>query len=129
MLCPQQPPTMQAATHLRSLLLCPSLLRAQTSPVWARPRLLTSLRAFRTPATSSVVVKAQPYAQTPRQRGGPAAAAAIDAPPAAAARTFADMGISPGLQAAMAEYNLSEPTDIQVRPPSSPTVSETAQRL
>ena len=115
MLCAPQPPTMQAATAgLRSQLLCPSALRAHAAPVWAsKPRLLTSLRAFRTPATSSVVVRAQPWAQTPR-RCGPAAAVAVDTAVAPAARSFADMGLSPGLQAAMAEYNLTEPTDIQV---------------
>lgn len=118
MLCPQQPSAMQAATSLRSLLLCPSLLRAQATHMWARPRLLTSLRDFRTPATSSVIVKMQPHAQMPR-RGGPAAASAIDSPPAATARSFADLGISSGLQAAMAEYELTEPTDIQVRCPAT----------
>lgn len=114
MLYAHQTPTMQAAAGLRSLLLCPALLRSSAAPVWAaKPRLLTSLRAFRSPATSSVLVKQQPHAQPPRRRGPPAASAAAEAVQTAS-RSFADMGLSPGLQAAMAEHNLSEPTDIQV---------------
>lgn len=113
MLCAHQTPTMQAAAGLRSLLLCPALLRSSAAPVWAaKPRLLTSLRAFRSPATSSVLVKQQPHSQ-PRRRGPPAASAATEAVQMAS-RSFADMGLSLGLQAAMAEHNLSEPTDIQV---------------
>jgi primosomal protein N' len=113
MLHARRQPPMQAPTGLRSLLLCPALLRFAAAPVWtATPRLLTNLRAFRTPPAFSVLVSQRNQRQTPRRAAPAAAAAAADQQ--TASRSFAQMGLSPGLQAAMAEHNLSEPTDIQV---------------
>jgi DEAD/DEAH box helicase len=104
---------MQAPAGLRSLLLCPAVLRPAADPVWAAtPRLLTILRSFRTPATSSVLVSQQNQRQAPRRASPAAAAAAADMQ--TASRSFAELGLSPGLQSAIAEHNLSEPTDIQV---------------
>lgn len=105
---------MQASAGLRSLLLCPAMLRSAAAPVWAaKPRLLTSLRSFYSPATSSVLVKQYNRRQGSR-RTNPLAASAAATEMQTAPRSFADLGLSPGLQAAMAEHNLSEPTDIQV---------------
>ena len=107
----QQPPPM-ALAGVRRLLVSSLLLRSQSAPVWAaHPRLLTSLRTFRTPTSSSVVVKGQRQGRGGRVAAAAAAAATTEAP---AARTFADLGISPALQSAMAEYQLVEPTEIQV---------------
>ena len=115
MLHTRPPSPMHAPAGLRSLLLCPALLRFAAAPVWtASPRLLTSLRSFRTPATSSVLVSQRHQRQAARRVSPAAAAAAVDQQ--TAPRSFAQLGLSPGLQSAMAEHNLSEPTDIQVSP-------------
>lgn len=100
------------ASHawLRNVLIRPSMCR-QPAAVWhAQPAQLFSLRPFRSLAPSRVLVRATLQAER-------------EAEQLTAMHGFADLGLSSGLQRALSEAQITEPTEIQVlflhRPPLS----------
>lgn len=91
------------ASHawLRNMLIRPSMCRRPAAVWHAQPAQLFSQRAFRSLAPSRVLVKATLQAE--RQAEQPTAT-----------HGFADLGLSPSLQKALAEAQITEPTEIQV---------------
>ena len=92
---------MMSHAFLRNVLIKPSVCRNPAAVWQAQPAQLFSLRGFRSLAPSRVLVRATVQAERPAEQS--------DAP-----YSFADLGLAPGLQQALVEAHITEPTEIQV---------------
>lgn len=111
---------------MQRLFAVPLLARVQAAAALAVPsshRLLNPtvrhLRLYLAPSSSSVTVTGLPSQSvaSTRRRGTPPHALPAAAEPAAQ-QSFADLGLSQGLQAAMEQQGLTQPTEIQVSGPA-----------
>ena len=91
---------------MRSIVTCSPLRISRPAAVWPAPKpqpLLFGARGIQTPAASRVIIRAQ------------ALAVAVAQQAAAADGGFSALGLTPGLQEALLEAQITQPTEIQVR--------------
>lgn len=96
---------MASHTWLRNVLINPRVCSRPAAVLYAQPAQLFGLRGIRSLAPSRVLVRATLQAERPAETAAPF--------------SFADLGLAPGLQQALAEAQITEPTEIQVTPPPS----------
>ena len=96
---------MKSGAWLRSIITCSPLRISRPAAVWPGPKpqaLLLGSRGLQTPAASRVVIRSQ-------------ASAVAGAQQAAAESGFGALGLTPGLQQALLEAQITQPTEIQVQ--------------
>ena len=98
---------MASHTWLRSVLINPRVCSRPAAVLYAQPAQLFGLRGIRSLAPSRVLVRATLQAERPAETAAP--------------YSFADLGLAPGLQQALAEAQITEPTEIQVNPSPPPS--------
>ena len=94
---------MGSGLWLRDIIKCSPLRICRPAAVWPgpKPQLLFGSRGLQAPAASQVVVR-------------PQALAVLEAQEAASDSGFGSLGLPPGLQQALLEAHISQPTEIQV---------------
>lgn len=97
---------MASHTWLRNVLINPRVCSRPAAVLYAQPAQLFGLRGIRSLAPSRVLVRATLQAERPAETAAPF--------------SFADLGLAPGLQQALAEAQITEPTEIQVNLPPPP---------
>ena len=94
---------MKSGLWLRDIIKCRPLRVCRPAAVWPgpRPQLLFGSRGLQTPAASRVVIRAQ-------------ALAVLEAQQATSDSGFSGLGLPSGLQQALLEAHITQPTEIQV---------------
>ena len=95
---------MKSGAWLRGIISCSPLRSCRPAAVWTGPKsqLLSGSRGVQTPAASRVVIR-------------PRALAVAEAQQAATDSGFGSLGLTSGLQQALLEAQITQPTEIQVQ--------------